>query len=66
MNKKEIEKAMQKSMDIMKEWGYENWAEEEVENDAESVLLWVLVYKVLEIEKLLKELKGGKKKDGLR
>ena len=59
MNKKDIQKAMKKSMDIIKEWGYENWAEEEIEENPESVLLWILVYKVLEIEKLLKELEGG-------
>ena len=62
MNKKDIQKAMKKSMNIMKEWGYENWAEEETEDTPESVLLWILVYKVLEIEKLLKELEGGKNK----
>ncbi len=59
MNKKDIQKAMKKSMDIMKEWGYENWAEEETEESPESVLLWILVYKVLEIEKILIELQGG-------
>ncbi|MFA6074064.1 MAG: hypothetical protein WC758_08155 [Candidatus Woesearchaeota archaeon] len=55
MKKKEILQAEKEYQKIIREYGYEAWADSNMHNDPESIIIMVILKKVLDIEKILKQ-----------
>jgi hypothetical protein len=64
MKKKEIIEAEKEYQNIIREYGYKSWANSNMHNDPESIVIMVILKKILDIERILKKkrrnLKNGK------
>jgi len=63
MNKKDILKAEKQYQNIIKTYGYENWANDNIHNDPESIVIMAIFSKVLEIEKMINRMERRLKKN---
>ena len=57
VKKEEILEAERQYKNVIREYGYKNWADNGVHRDPESIVLMVILKKVLDIERILKKAK---------